>query len=70
MMEFPGCEEAIKVLAGAEIELSRLGYRVEFTKSYYEKSWPELSGYFSLSLTAEKWAYPDASLPAKGPEHA
>jgi hypothetical protein len=71
-LDFPGHEEAIAILSKAEGELSALGYRVAFVKSYSkeESLLAYANEHFSLRLTAGKWKYPDDSLSAKVSEHA
>jgi hypothetical protein len=70
-LDFPGHEEAIGILSRAEIELSKLGYRVEFTKSYSkEESLPAYANeHFALTLKAGKWKYPETSLPTQDLDH-
>jgi hypothetical protein len=58
-MDFPGHEEAIAILSKAEGELSALGYKVVFTKSFTkEETLPAYSNArFALKLTAAKWEH-------------
>jgi hypothetical protein len=59
-MDFPGHEEAIGILSGAEAELTALGYKVDFVKSFSkEENLPAYSDtHFVLKLIAGKWEYP------------